>query len=113
MIFNQIVLEFLGREFVAILMYVFWLMLGLVLFNSWKEFVDFMRRMIQAIWFGIKWVGLKLWFVFRWVWYGIVWVVKGIQKIALWILPYCSKFSSTNAYIIQLRKNILFNKAVK
>lgn len=88
MIFNQIVLEFLGRELVAILMYVFWLMLGLVLFNSWKEFVDFVRRMIQAIWFGIKWVGLKLWFVFRWVWYGIVWVVKGIQKIALWIFKY-------------------------
>lgn len=88
MIFNQIVLEFLGRELVAILMYVFWLMLGLVLFNSWKEFVDFMRRMIQAIWFGIKWVGLKLWFVFRWVWYGIVWIAKGIQKIALWIFKY-------------------------
>ncbi len=88
MIFNQIVLEFLGRELVAILMYVFWLMLGLVLFNSWKEFIDFMRQLIQAIWFGIKWVGLKLWFVLRWVWFGIVWLAKGIQKIALWVFKY-------------------------
>ncbi len=91
MILNQIVLEFLGRELVAILMYVFWLMLGLVLFNSWKDFIEFMIRLGRAIWFGIRWFGLKVWFVLRMIWAGIVWVALWIKKIALAIYAFLKK----------------------
>lgn len=76
MVMNQLIFEFLSRELVVILMYVFWLMLGLVLFNSWKEFVDFMKLIVNTIWRGLRWTGLQLARFFKWVWKGIVWVGK-------------------------------------
>jgi tetratricopeptide (TPR) repeat protein len=96
MIFNQLVLEFLGREVVIVLMYAFWLMLGLVLFNGWKEFVDFIKIIANAIWSGMKWVGFSLWFAlvwiwtqlvrfFKWIWKGLRWVGKKLSFIWDWI----------------------------
>jgi|GEM_PF-1585176 len=81
MVMNQLIFEFLSRELVVILMYVFWLMLGLVLFNSWKEFVDFMKMIVNTIWRGLRWTGLQLARFFKWVWKGIVWVGKKLAFI--------------------------------
>jgi hypothetical protein len=97
MIFNQLVLEFLGREVVSVLMYAFWLMLGLVLFNGWKEFVDFIKIIANAIWSGMKWVGFSLWFAlvwiwtqlvrfFKWIWKGLRWIGKKLSFIWDWIV---------------------------
>jgi len=97
MIFNQLVLEFLGREVVIVLMYAFWLMLGLVLFNGWKEFVDFIKIIANAIWSGMKWVGFSLWFAlvwiwtqlvrfFKWIWKGLRWIGKKLSFIWDWIV---------------------------
>ena len=81
MVMNQLIFEFLSRELVVILMYVFWLMLGLVLFNSWKEFVDFMKLIVNTIWRGLRWTGLQLARFFKWVWKGIVWLGKKLAFI--------------------------------
>ena len=81
MVMNQLIFEFLSRELVVILMYVFWLMLGLVLFNSWKEFVDFMKMIVNTIWRGLRWTGLQLARFFKWVWKGIVWLGKKLAFI--------------------------------
>lgn len=81
MVMNQLIFEFLSRELVVILMYVFWLMLGLVLFNSWKEFVDYMKLIVNTIWRGLRWTGLQLARFFKWVWKGIVWLGKKLAFI--------------------------------
>ena len=97
MIFNQLVLEFLGREVVIVLMYAFWLMLGLVLFNGWKEFVDFIKIIANAIWSGMKWVGFSIWLAlvwiwtqlvrfFKWIWKGLRWIGKKLAFIWDWIV---------------------------
>jgi len=88
MILNQIVLEFLGRELVAILMYVFWLMLGLVLFNSWKEFIDFVKAIVNGIWFGLQWIGKKIWLGLQWIWRGLVWLGRQLKRAWLWVWKY-------------------------
>ena len=82
MVMNQLIFEFLSRELVVILMYVFWLMLGLVLFNGWKEFVDFVKIFVEAIWQGIRWTGLQLARFFKWIWKGIVWL--GLKLAFIW-----------------------------
>ncbi len=85
MVFNQLVFEFLGREVVITLMFVFWLMLGLVLFNGWREFVEFIKVMFRSIWLGIQWVGMSLWFVLVWIWTGIKWLGVQLAKFFKWV----------------------------
>jgi hypothetical protein len=82
MVMNQLIFEFLSRELVVLFMYVFWLMLGLVLFNGWKEFVDFVKIFVEAIWQGIRWTGLQLARFFKWIWKGIVWL--GLKLAFIW-----------------------------
>jgi tetratricopeptide (TPR) repeat protein len=97
MVLNQLVFEFLGEEVVIALMFVFWMMLGLVLFNGWKEFVDFIKIIANAIWSGMKWVGFSLWFAlvwiwtqlvrfFKWIWKGLRWIGKKLAFIWDWIV---------------------------
>jgi tetratricopeptide (TPR) repeat protein len=97
MVLNQLVFEFLGEEVVITLMFVFWLMLGLVLFNGWREFVDFIKLFVNTIWGGIKLVGLSLWFAlvwiwtqlvrfFKWIWKGLRWIGKKLSFIWDWIV---------------------------
>ena len=97
MVLNQLVFEFLGEEVVITLMFVFWLMLGLVLFNGWREFVDFIKLLVNTIWGGIKLVGLSLWFalvwiwtqlvrLFKWIWKGLRWVGQKLSFIWTWIV---------------------------
>ena len=96
MLYNQVVLEFLGEELVVSLMYVFWLMLGLVLFKSFKDLYEFLKAIVLGIWFGIRWTGLKLWFAIRWVgkylaifgrwiWQGLRWLGLKIYKGLQWL----------------------------
>ena len=82
MVMNQLIFEFLSRELVVILMYVFWLMLGLVLFKSWKEFIDFMKLIVNTIWRGLRWTGLQFARFFKWIWKGIVWL--GLKLAFIW-----------------------------
>ena len=80
MVMNQLIFEFVSRELVVILMYGFWLMLGLVLFNSWKEFVDFLKLIGHTIWRGLQWTGKKL---------AIVW--RGMKKLGLAVASFFLK----------------------
>ena len=85
MVLNQLVFEFLGEEVVITLMFVFWLMLGLVLFNGWREFVEFIKMLGRTIWLGIQWVGMSIWFVLVWIWTGIKWLGIQLATFFKWV----------------------------
>lgn len=116
MFYNQVVLEFLGEELVVALMYLFWLMLGLVLFKSFKDLYEFIKAIALGIWFGIRWTGLKLWFVIRligkylaiaglFIWQGLLWLWAKIRLGLQWLLKVFLKgweWMKTTAKVIGL-----------
>jgi hypothetical protein len=88
MVMNQIVLEFLGQGLVVGLLYGFWLMLGLVLFNTWKEFIEFFKAIGRAIMTGLTWTFNKIAFFFSLLWRGITFIAKGVWVGILWVWKY-------------------------